>query len=72
MSWAYSVTKLAEDLHREERMEMDIFGEPCVVPAIQAASECCACQQHRLPNKLINFRKKAVAKGFHTCKDNQV
>lgn len=46
--------------------------EHCVVPAIHAASERCACQQHRLPNKLINFRKKAAANGFHTCKGNQV
>lgn len=32
------MTKLAEDLHREKRMEMDIFGAPSeLVPATQAA-----------------------------------
>lgn len=44
-----SVTKLAETLHRDRRMEMDIWGTPSeLVPATQTASECFASQQNHL------------------------
>lgn len=44
-----SVTKLAEALHRDRRMEMDIWGTPSeLVPATQTASECFASQQNHL------------------------
>lgn len=68
-----SVTKLTEDLHREKRMEMDIFGAPSeLVPATPTASECLESQQHRLLVSSSTLWRKLLAKDSHTCKDNQV
>lgn len=67
------MTKLAEDLHRAKRMEMDIFGAPLeLVPATQTASECFESQQHKLLISSSTSWRKLLAKDFHTCKDNQV